>query len=73
MPDPQQEDWPNRATAILGSTVPICVISVVVLVWRIVFGIRAKRKLFLADYLLIVATVSSAASPCGRLTDMTRS
>jgi hypothetical protein len=73
MPDPQQENWPNRATAILGSTVPICVVSVVVLVWRIVFGIRAKRKLFLADYLLVVATVSSVALPCERLTDMTRS
>jgi hypothetical protein len=62
MPDPQQEDWPNRATAILGSTVPICVISVVVLVWRIVFGIRAKRKLFLADYLLIVCRIAMWSS-----------
>ena len=51
------QDWPNRKADILGSTVPLCVLSTGVLVWRVAYGIHSKRKLFLADYLLILAAV----------------
>ncbi|KAH8702743.1 hypothetical protein GQ44DRAFT_553084, partial [Phaeosphaeriaceae sp. PMI808] len=51
-------DWPNRRTEIMASTVPICALSIVFLVWRIVHGLRNKRKLLLCDYLLILAAAN---------------
>jgi hypothetical protein len=59
MPGAPQQDWPNRKVDILGSTVPVCVLSTVVLVWRVAYGIHTKRRLFLGDYLLILAAVGS--------------
>lgn len=54
----QQQDWPNRRHEILGSTAPIAFISTGFVIWRVVYGIRGKRKLLICDYLLIVAAVS---------------
>lgn len=69
----QQHDWPNRKADILGATVPICVLSVVVLAWRIVYGIHSKRRLFYGDYLLILAAVSDEATQTAQLCLLTPS
>lgn len=58
MADSGQQQWPNRRDEILGSTVPICIIATVFLIWRVVYGILSKRKLLLCDYLLVIAAVS---------------
>lgn len=54
------EEWPNRGPEILGSSLSICILSVIILVWRIAYGIESKRKLMVCDYLLIVAAVGSS-------------
>jgi len=55
------QHWPDRRVGILAATVPICIISSLVLIWRVVYGIKTKRKLMLCDYLLVIAAVST---PC---------
>lgn len=56
MADVQQE-WPNRRNEILGSTLSIGFLSTIMLVWRVVYAIRNKRKLLFCDYLLVIAGV----------------
>ncbi|KAH7112095.1 hypothetical protein B0J11DRAFT_186942 [Dendryphion nanum] len=56
MSDTQQE-WPNRRIEILLSTVIVCLLSTLILIWRIIYGIMGKRKLLLCDYLLIIAAI----------------
>jgi hypothetical protein len=53
----EEQDWPNRRTQILASTVPIGFLSTLFLIWRVVYGTRNKRKLLTCDYLLVLATV----------------
>lgn len=53
----EQQDWPDRTLNILVPTTILCVLSTAVFIWRLVYGIEAKRKLVLCDYLLIIATV----------------
>jgi hypothetical protein len=60
MVDPQQQQWPNRRGEILGATVPIGILSIAILVWRVAYGIKTRRKLLLCDYLLLLAAVSSS-------------
>jgi hypothetical protein len=52
-----QQGWPDRALNILIPTITLCILSTAVLVWRLVYGIKAKRRLMLWDYLLIIAAV----------------
>jgi len=59
MAESQQQHWANREADILGSTVPTCVLSTAILIWRVAYGIKSKRKLLLCDYLLILAQVST--------------
>lgn len=62
MADTQQQEWPNRRLEVLIPTTTLCVLSSLVLIWRVVVGMKQKRKLMLCDYLLIVAAVSSSKS-----------
>ena len=52
-----QHEWSNRGAGILGSTIPIYVLSIAVLSWRVIYRVRTRRKLFLGDYLLMVTAV----------------
>ena len=56
MADVQQE-WPNRRNEILGSTVSIGLLSTIMLIWRVAYAIKNKRKLLFCDYLLVIAWV----------------
>lgn len=58
MADTQQQEWPNRNLEILIPTTTLCVLSSLVLIWRLVYGVKQNRKLMLCDYLLILAAVS---------------
>ncbi|KAF2825878.1 hypothetical protein CC86DRAFT_36101 [Ophiobolus disseminans] len=58
----QQQHWPNRGGEVLGSTVPIGVLSTGVLIWRMLYGIKTRKKLFLGDCLLILATLLNIAA-----------
>jgi multisubunit Na+/H+ antiporter MnhF subunit len=58
----EQEHWPDRTLGILVPTTILCIISTVLLMWRVIYGIRTKRKLLICDYLLIVATVRHCLS-----------
>jgi len=58
------QEWSNRGARILGSTIPIYVLSIVVISWRVVYGVRTRRKLFLGDYLLIAAAVGPQLIEC---------
>jgi hypothetical protein len=51
------ELWPDRTLGILVPTTILCVFSTAVLVRRVVYGIRTKRKLMICDYLLMIATI----------------
>jgi hypothetical protein len=66
MADVQQE-WPNRRNEILGSTLSIGFLSTIMLVWRVVYAIRNKRKLLFCDYLLVMAGVSTSIHKRRRL------
>lgn len=57
MTPPKQNDE-NRGLEVLLSTVIIAVLSTIILIWRIVYGIKTKRKLLLCDYLLVISAVS---------------
>ncbi|KAF1846927.1 uncharacterized protein K460DRAFT_329752 [Cucurbitaria berberidis CBS 394.84] len=57
MVDTQQQEWPNRRLEILVPTTILCVLSTLVLVWRVVYGLKNKRKLLVCDYLLIIAAM----------------
>jgi hypothetical protein len=50
-----------RGLEILLSTVIIAAISTLILIWRIVYGVKSKRKLLLCDYLLVIAAVSRSS------------
>jgi len=58
----EQQEWPNRAPVFLIPSTILCILSTAVLVWRLVYSIRAKRKLVLHDYLLIIAAVRQTSS-----------
>jgi hypothetical protein len=58
MADDQQQEWPNRRTEILLSTILIGIFSTMMLIWRTVYAVMNKRKLLVCDYLLILAGVS---------------
>jgi len=58
VPPQQQQDWPDRRVEILLSTVIIAILSTLVLIWRVVYGVVNRRKLLVCDYLLIIAAVS---------------
>jgi hypothetical protein len=53
-----QQEWPNRGVEILVSTVILCILSTLILIWRVIYGVKTKRKMLVCDYLLIVAAVS---------------
>lgn len=53
-----QQEWPNRGVEILASTVILCILSTLILIWRVIYGVKTKRKMLVCDYLLIVAAVS---------------
>jgi hypothetical protein len=65
-----QQEWPDRALNILIPTTTLCVLSTAVLVWRLVYGIKAKRRLMLWDYLLIIAAVCHPQQLSGEDTSM---
>ena len=52
------QEWPNRRIEIILSTTIICILSALILLWRIVYGVANKRKLMVCDYLLMIAAVS---------------
>jgi hypothetical protein len=62
MGDGEQREWPNRGLEIFVVGIVLCVLSTSVLAWRIVYGIRTKRKFLLSDFLLIIAAVSQPIS-----------
>jgi hypothetical protein len=53
-----EQEWPNRGVEILLSTVIISILSTLILIWRVAYGVKTKRQLRIFDYLLIVAAVS---------------
>ena len=53
-----QQVWPDRSVEILGSTVSICILSTIILIWRVAYGVRKKRNMLLCDGLLVIAGVS---------------
>ncbi|CAN9253344.1 unnamed protein product [Alternaria alternata] len=55
MADAKQQVWPNRGLEILVSSYILSSLSICTLAWRIVYGIRTKRKLLICDYLLLIA------------------
>lgn len=52
-----QQEWPDRRSEILGTTISVGILSTIVLIWRVVYAIQQKRKLLFCDYLLILAGV----------------
>ncbi|KAJ4301340.1 hypothetical protein N0V90_003432 [Kalmusia sp. IMI 367209] len=56
------DEWPNRGPEILGSSLSICILSTMILIWRIVYGVKSKRKILICDYLLIVAALLNIAA-----------
>ncbi|EUC30999.1 hypothetical protein COCCADRAFT_28182 [Bipolaris zeicola 26-R-13] len=59
MSEPQQKHWPDRAPNILVPTTILCVLSTLVLAWRISYTIRCSRKLSLSDCLMTIAAILS--------------
>ncbi|KAF2708442.1 hypothetical protein K504DRAFT_535041 [Pleomassaria siparia CBS 279.74] len=58
----EQQEWPNRGLEIILSTTIVCVLSTLLLIWRIVYGLMQKRRLLLCDYLLVVATMMNVTT-----------
>jgi len=63
MADIQQNEWPDRRLEILIPSYILCTLSTSTLAWRMVYGIRTKRKLLICDYLLLIAAVSGRMQP----------
>ncbi|KAF2011511.1 hypothetical protein BU24DRAFT_376734 [Aaosphaeria arxii CBS 175.79] len=61
MSDSPQE-WPNRKHEIIWSTVTVCILATLILIWRIVYGVMKKRKLLVCDYLLIIAAIMNIST-----------
>ncbi|KAF5846429.1 hypothetical protein GGP41_003820 [Bipolaris sorokiniana] len=55
MSEKQQKLWPDRAPNILAPTTILCVLSTIVLAWRISYTIKISRKISLSDYLVTTA------------------
>jgi hypothetical protein len=58
---PPEQKGDDRGLEILLSTVIIAALSTLILIWRIVYGVKTKRKLLLCDYLLVISAVSRSS------------
>lgn len=59
------QEWPDRRHEILGSTLSIGFLSTFMLIWRVAYAIKNKRKLLFCDYLLILAGVRAVCTDEG--------
>ncbi|USP75149.1 hypothetical protein yc1106_02423 [Curvularia clavata] len=57
-----QNDWPHRRVTILAPNTALVIISTLFAMWRVIYGIKTKRKGIICDVLLSVAVILNIAS-----------
>lgn len=58
-----QNNWPDRRVTVLAPSTTLVVISTLFALWRVIYGIKTKRKGILCDVLLSIAVVRTHSLP----------